>query len=162
MSVCVLYVVFFASRRRHTRCALVTGVQTCALPISLRATATAPCAKTSASAKPSPTPAPAARPARSRCIRSTTQGRGVRRFRGFAARGRSQSRPCRSGGSRELFRRGALWERLQPRDFSGRSHTPPSPGEDRMPTPQDRKRLREGRRVLGRVTHGGWRTLKKK
>src|SRR3546814_17050890 len=25
----------FASRRRHTRCALVTGVQTCALPISL-------------------------------------------------------------------------------------------------------------------------------
>src|SRR3546814_1087521 len=24
---------FFSSRRRHTRCALVTGVQTCALPI---------------------------------------------------------------------------------------------------------------------------------
>src|SRR3546814_1840278 len=32
-----LYIVcfFFSSRRRHTRCALVTGVQTCALPISL-------------------------------------------------------------------------------------------------------------------------------
>src|SRR3546814_5741489 len=37
---CVLYVMvyvvsffFFSSRRRHTRCALVTGVQTCALPI---------------------------------------------------------------------------------------------------------------------------------
>src|SRR3546814_9057075 len=29
-----MYVVFFiSSRRRHTRCALVTGVQTCALPI---------------------------------------------------------------------------------------------------------------------------------
>src|SRR3546814_6458916 len=27
---------FFSSRRRHTRCALVTGVQTCALPISER------------------------------------------------------------------------------------------------------------------------------
>src|SRR3546814_10784072 len=26
---------FFSSRRRHTICALVTGVQTCALPISL-------------------------------------------------------------------------------------------------------------------------------
>src|SRR3546814_12042069 len=26
-------VFFFSSRRRHTRCALVTGVQTCALPI---------------------------------------------------------------------------------------------------------------------------------
>src|SRR3546814_9738821 len=29
---------FFSSRRRHTRCALVTGVQTCALPIWLVAT----------------------------------------------------------------------------------------------------------------------------
>src|SRR3546814_4509988 len=29
-----LFLVFFSSRRRHTRCALVTGVQTCALPIS--------------------------------------------------------------------------------------------------------------------------------
>src|SRR3546814_7881668 len=29
----VLYCFFFSSRRRHTRCALVTGVQTCALPI---------------------------------------------------------------------------------------------------------------------------------
>src|SRR3546814_4113680 len=28
-----LYYFFFSSRRRHTRCALVTGVQTCALPI---------------------------------------------------------------------------------------------------------------------------------
>src|SRR3546814_10524289 len=27
---------FFSSRRRHTRCALVTGVQTCALPISIK------------------------------------------------------------------------------------------------------------------------------
>src|SRR3546814_7593304 len=36
-SICfsVMLVLFvFSSRRRHTRCALVTGVQTCALPIS--------------------------------------------------------------------------------------------------------------------------------
>src|SRR3546814_6881076 len=33
MFLCVVF--FFSSRRRHTRCALVTGVQTCALPISL-------------------------------------------------------------------------------------------------------------------------------
>src|SRR3546814_4698860 len=40
MCLCVFYYVlmmcgsfFFSSRRRHTRCALVTGVQTCALPI---------------------------------------------------------------------------------------------------------------------------------
>src|SRR3546814_4650794 len=32
---CLCYFIFFfSSRRRHTRCALVTGVQTCALPIS--------------------------------------------------------------------------------------------------------------------------------
>src|SRR3546814_8022332 len=30
---------FFSSRRRHTRCALVTGVQTCALPIFANAPA---------------------------------------------------------------------------------------------------------------------------
>src|SRR3546814_5083232 len=29
-----LFLFFFLSRRRHTMCALVTGVQTCALPIS--------------------------------------------------------------------------------------------------------------------------------
>src|SRR3546814_620858 len=40
-SCCLLFCVFcitrffFSSRRRHTRCALVTGVQTCALPIYL-------------------------------------------------------------------------------------------------------------------------------
>src|SRR3546814_4103539 len=32
--VCGVGMFFFSSRRRHTRCALVTGVQTCALPIS--------------------------------------------------------------------------------------------------------------------------------
>src|SRR3546814_10650564 len=30
---CLVGLFFFSSRRRHTRCALVTGVQTCALPI---------------------------------------------------------------------------------------------------------------------------------
>src|SRR3546814_10008812 len=30
---CVVLMFVFSSRRRHTRCALVTGVQTCALPI---------------------------------------------------------------------------------------------------------------------------------
>src|SRR3546814_5815261 len=35
----VFFVFLFSSRRRHTRCALVTGVQTCALPISIEAVA---------------------------------------------------------------------------------------------------------------------------
>src|SRR3546814_5312408 len=34
----MFFVFFFSSRRRHTRCALVTGVQTCALPISATST----------------------------------------------------------------------------------------------------------------------------
>src|SRR3546814_10457911 len=33
MNLDVFMYLFFSSRRRHTRCALVTGVQTCALPI---------------------------------------------------------------------------------------------------------------------------------
>src|SRR3546814_7397197 len=35
MWLCSCVCFFFSSRRRHTRCALVTGVQTCALPIFL-------------------------------------------------------------------------------------------------------------------------------
>src|SRR3546814_2095618 len=37
MCVSFYFVFFFSSRRRHTSCALVTGVQTCALPIFLLA-----------------------------------------------------------------------------------------------------------------------------
>src|SRR3546814_9023927 len=33
LCLCIFMFFFFSSRRRHTRCALVTGVQTCALPI---------------------------------------------------------------------------------------------------------------------------------
>src|SRR3546814_6668650 len=35
MCVVLFFFFLFSSRRRHTRCALVTGVQTCALPILL-------------------------------------------------------------------------------------------------------------------------------
>src|SRR3546814_5420729 len=55
----------FSSRRRHTRCALVTGVQTCALPISSRreaAVQTSPWLKN--------TPQAAASTAASRCGQS--------------------------------------------------------------------------------------------
>src|SRR3546814_8725015 len=41
---CLCFFVF-SSRRRHTRCALVTGVQTCALPISRNAPAQASSAR---------------------------------------------------------------------------------------------------------------------
>src|SRR3546814_4655008 len=35
MLLCCVLCFLFSSRRRHTICALVTGVQTCALPISV-------------------------------------------------------------------------------------------------------------------------------
>src|SRR3546814_3665608 len=41
VSCLLVCIFFFSSRRRHTRCALVTGVQTCALPISEAAVAEA-------------------------------------------------------------------------------------------------------------------------
>src|SRR3546814_6200311 len=37
-----MYFFLFSSRRRHTSCALVTGVQTCALPISMGAMGVTP------------------------------------------------------------------------------------------------------------------------
>src|SRR3546814_8502065 len=45
------YFFFFSSRRRHTRCALVTGVQTCALPISRRCASWRISARTSCSGR---------------------------------------------------------------------------------------------------------------
>src|SRR3546814_9576085 len=44
---CLLFLFFFSSRRRHTRCALVTGVQTCALPISVTRCRLRPCLRPS-------------------------------------------------------------------------------------------------------------------
>src|SRR3546814_9600280 len=46
-----LWVFFFSSRRRHTKCALVTGVQTCALPIWPAAPAAPPRPPTAAAAR---------------------------------------------------------------------------------------------------------------
>src|SRR3546814_7777422 len=74
---------FFASRRRHTRCALVTGVQTCALPIcSTITTATGVPGKpappaSSSSARPAWTrrrsarPSPVRRPAAMHLLQAT-------------------------------------------------------------------------------------------
>src|SRR3546814_12657827 len=50
-----MYFFFFSSRRRHTRCALVTGVQTCALPIcACHQKPTTPQASAAANAPPKP------------------------------------------------------------------------------------------------------------
>src|SRR3546814_7654318 len=68
---------FFSSRRRHTRCALVTGVQTCALPIS---------------SAPPGTP-PAAPPSPSRRARAASRGAATHYFGARADGNRAQSLP---------------------------------------------------------------------
>src|SRR3546814_7375360 len=65
--VCIFYLYFvfffFSSIRRHTRCALVTGVQTCALPICPRTAARRRSGRTASPANPT------ARPRRRGCGR---------------------------------------------------------------------------------------------
>src|SRR3546814_9542875 len=62
---------FFSSRRRHTVCALVTGVQTCALPISsLRSLS-----RGSSRASNDPSTAPRRGPPRKRAERCSKEGK---------------------------------------------------------------------------------------
>src|SRR3546814_10343598 len=54
---CIVHFFFFSSRRRHTRCALVTEVQTCALPILPAGHFPSPAGVESWQAEASPMPA---------------------------------------------------------------------------------------------------------
>src|SRR3546814_8292645 len=74
---------YFSSRRRHTRCALVTGVQTCALPIPgpqserCRHTCCVPCTESSSRGSEGPGPTTIRQPAlghgaNARSMRRTT------------------------------------------------------------------------------------------
>src|SRR3546814_19950559 len=68
---------FFSSRRRHTRCALVTGVQTCALPICQRIHGGPPPRTPLRSRRPSPLGCSSARQPRA-CRGGDPSGRGCR------------------------------------------------------------------------------------
>src|SRR3546814_14602121 len=71
----VYFLFYFARRRRHTSCALVTGVQTCALPISAGRSAAAPAAAVGRPGRRSTARSPPRPPSRaqcSKCSRSTT------------------------------------------------------------------------------------------
>src|SRR3546814_11179822 len=91
---CVDYMhLFFSSRRRHTRCALVTGVQTCALPIygRRRRISAARCGDR-----------PPARPSR-----RSRRGPSSRRFP-------DRMRPCRRAAPSPASNRGReIWYRLR-------------------------------------------------
>src|SRR3546814_9299100 len=67
---CLPFCFFFSSRRRHTRCALVTGVQTCALPISDRRGLSDEMLAVAGDSDGSVEPQPASQPATSRTARS--------------------------------------------------------------------------------------------
>src|SRR3546814_15750430 len=129
--VLLFFCFFFSSRRRHTRCALVTGVQTCALPISsCRPPSAGPCAcapTASAQTRPGSNRSPGAPP---------DFGRLHRWIKDFAVSispcpGRS-SRPCRLMGSvATIVKLEHAWRRLDGRNddgfkvstFPGRSET---------------------------------------
>src|SRR3546814_412942 len=66
---------FFSSRRRHTRCALVTGVQTCALPISDRTASPFPPPRALARHRPPVAADPPSRAPRERSLRFAARAR---------------------------------------------------------------------------------------
>src|SRR3546814_181072 len=77
---CVVVFCFFSSRRRHTRCALVTGVQTCALPISSAARSAAPARRSSTRASSSATSSP---PPKATAATHRRRSRGRKLSKGF-------------------------------------------------------------------------------
>src|SRR3546814_3349691 len=81
---------FFSSRRRHTRCALVTGVQTCALPISLAPLARALGGDAYAGGQRALVPAPGHGPADRSVSLRLAQGRVL--VHSFGAADRSEER----------------------------------------------------------------------
>src|SRR3546814_6773184 len=96
---------FFSSRRRHTRCALVTGVQTCALPIWAAWTVAAHVA--TRGSRPAPRPASGLPPRpRSRCCRRRSPPpRAARRCR------RGNPAPCGSAAALHPSEGTARWRR---------------------------------------------------
>src|SRR3546814_5180789 len=92
---------FFSSRRRHTRCALVTGVQTCALPIYADDRARSPADCGSAAALPRVEPA-------DRCFLDRQPAQP-----GFASHARRRCELARTHGARRSWRRRQLWRALR-------------------------------------------------
>src|SRR3546814_16117224 len=132
---CVLF--FFSSRRRHTRCALVTGVQTCALPISL-----------------------------SRQAHVTAVDAAGNAMEALQQAANRFQRPV-TARHRDLFRAPLDMKELQPFDAvvvdpprdGARAQVEMIA---RSAVPRDRKRAGWGKRVSVRVDLGGGRTIKKK
>src|SRR3546814_9864794 len=133
---------FFPSRTRHTSCALVTGVQTCALPFYAEVRPDPPDRRVGQPGLPGQRPdrgqwvAPAGIASSVRLITAATRSSSI--VRGRPARG-SSTRP-----STRSFR-------------NRRRHLPPVCSW----TPA-RKRVVEGKRVSVRVDLGGRRIIKKK
>src|SRR3546814_18720122 len=99
-----MFYVFFTSRRRHTSCALVTGVQTCALPI-LRAGLPAGVSD-------------ASRAAAARLRRGLAGAAKQGKRREARCSGRPPALSCRPPGRCSIM----PWPDLRPPDLLGRSH----------------------------------------
>src|SRR3546814_17123132 len=142
--VCICFFIF-SSRRRHTRCALVTGVQTCALPISLGQ----PQGRTPGRLLGFPVrvlPAP---------DRRTRQGQGYDRRATDLDLWRGKPQDFRGRAVRQRFGKGTACGLFRPgsgdrQNLQGRQGA------------RERKRVVWGKRGTVRVDHGGARSLKKK
>src|SRR3546814_11173685 len=134
---------FFSSRRRHTRCALVTGVQTCALPISFE------CGLLILPSTNLPFAA-ISRSARTALSSSSWTSLNIIGFPG-----------CRgSAGRQGLYSaRRALQPMRRLRRWRGHARPLPVPAAGGA---GDRKRVVSGKSVSVRVDHGGRRIIKKK
>src|SRR3546814_18182072 len=88
---------FFSSRRRHTRCALVTGVQTCALPIYPRRTDPEPDALRLSDPEPE---GAQPRTIGGRGARRAGRGAGLHRRRGDRLPGARRASPRPASGGR--------------------------------------------------------------
>src|SRR3546814_16480819 len=135
-SLCVLFF-FFSSRRRHTRCALVTGVQTCALPILAQRAATS-------------AGAPWPHPRRHALFQFADDEVGDL-GRDIAAR------PFRRGHDCVLQKAGS---KRPPTRVRRRSIA--QEGVRKIRRPRDRKSVVSGKSVSGRVDLGGGRIITKK
>src|SRR3546814_17786890 len=129
------WVFFFSSRRRHTRCALVTGVQTCALPILVRGQPRRlPCSIAGNRRDLSPINGPQFSRDGGNSGRRPRRGTGVNRDR-------NDDGCSAPGGAMNIH---------TPLDVAAATGTG-----------TDRQSVVSGRRVAGRVVFGGGRTMKK-
>src|SRR3546814_11561232 len=148
---------FFSSRRRHTRCALVTGVQTCALPIYGRGGAAETVHREERALLDSPL-SPAAY--WDVAVRAKKRKELRRQANRLAEQGAVTIRHWRAGEALDAWVDAFL--DLEARGWKGRAGSAPASHGETEAWFRDRKSVGWGKGVSGGVDRGGRRVSKKK